>query len=432
MKSGYIKAGKKMSKTTEKLNRFFAMIIILSLFLVFTQKIVLYNRSVFNSISEGIMHRERTGESFVIKTYDFYIGVHKAVKEGIEWLFYTPPMSTYFDRAHYIYIRATNRNHFNGVTFLTDGRLMLDDKDYNAYLYERADAIVKLQGYTYERGIPFLYVRIPSKLQDNSLLPRAFSENSIIANGDALLRTLKDNDVKTFDLREEMEKDGVDFATAFFRGDHHWTAETALWAYSKIGVYINGEYGLGLDERTWDPQQYERVAFEGTFLRTEVEAVSAIGIPEDINALIPRFPAEFNVTSNWSESYRYEVASGSFAEVFTPELLKGQSSAFNYMEGLNAVHDGFNRYDNILVNNGKKVLIIADSMGISIATYFATAFESVDFLYLRNGQNERAWSAIDRYDYDLVIFAVSDVVISQGNEPTFENDRLYLGEPPGR
>ena len=418
-----------MSKTTEKLNRFFAMIIILSLFLVFTQKIVLHNRSIFSSIRDGIIHRERTGESVVSKTYDLYIGVHKAVKEGIEWLYYAPPMSTYFDRAHYIYLRATNRNHFNGVTFLTDGRLMLDDMDYNAFLYERADAISELRDYTNDRGIPFLYVRIPSKLQDNSLLPRAFSENTIITNGDALLQALNDYNVKTLNLREVMEKDGIDFTTAFFRGDHHWTAETALWAFSKIGTYINVEYGFNLDEITWDPQQYERIAFEGTFLRSEAEAVSVFGMHEDFTALIPMFPAEFIVTNNWHEYYRYPLVSGSFAEVFTPKLLNGQNSAFNYMEGLNAVHDGFKRYENISVSNGKKVLIISDSMGVSLATFFATAFENVDFLYLRNGQNGRAWGAINRYDYDLVVFAISDVVISQGNEQVFENDRLFLSHP---
>ena len=418
-----------MNKITEKLNRFFVMIIILSLFMVFAQKVVFHHRGIFNSVSNDIMHRERTGESFIRKSYDLYVGVHKAVKEGIEWLFDAPPMSAYFDKIHYVYLKATNRNHFNGVTFLPDGRLMLNDPDYNAFLLERADAIIKLQSYTLDRGVPFLYVRIPSKLQDNSLLPTAFSKNTIISNGDALIRSLMDYGVETFDLREEMEKDGIDYTTAFFRGDHHWTAETALWAYKKIGVYINEEYGFDLDERTWDPQQYERIIFEGNFLRSEVDSVSAFGMHEDFVVLTPRFPTEFIVTNNWHENYRYPLAAGGFVEVFTPELYTGQNNGFNYMQGLNVVHDGFNRYDNILVNNEKKVLIISDSMGVSLATYFATAFKDVDFLFLRNGQNERAWRAIDRYDYDLVIFAVSDVVISQGNTIVFEKDRLYLNHP---
>ena len=365
-----------------------------------------------------------------VNTGNTYMDVHTNVKTRIESYFSALPFESYFMQSHYGYLRATNRGHFNGVTFLTDGRLMLDTLENRPFLYERADAILELRNYLNDEGIPFLYVRVPNKIQDNTLLPVAFSDNNIIANADFLFNMLDEYGVDTIDLRDEMIKDDIDFTSAFFQGDHHWTADTALWAFGKIANFANREYGFQIDEMTWDPRQYERVTFEQAFLGEESMAVHGLHRYEDITALYPRFHTELTVTDNYHGRYRHVEAMGSFADVFLPKINNEHDGIFNYLD-LNVFFRSFMRYENAAASERKHVLLIVDSMGIPLSPYFSTAFGIVDDFYLAHGNNQRLWSAINQYDYDLVVFVLSDIVISNDNAPVFEHDRLFLGHPPG-
>ena len=415
-----------MSKKADLLNRFFAIIVIMSLFLVFTQKTIDHHRGIISSVDEGIRSRYRSGEAFPRSLYDFYMGFHNAVKGSIEWYYSFPPLIEYFDMAYYTYLRATGRNHYNGVTFLTDGRLMMDTLEHNTFIHERADAIVGLRDYLYDDGIPFLYVRVPSKLKDNSRLPGAYSENSIIANGDALHYVLMDYNVDTLDLREEMGKDEIDFATAFFRMDLHWTAETALWASGKIGAYINREYGFEVDESVWEPGRYERVTYKQAFNGNEINAVGGYHVFEDITALCPSFQTELEMLDRQFDI----LSSGSFIDVYVPKLKNAHNVLFSSGDTEIPERD-LTRLVNMDTSNSINVLVISDSFGLSLATFFSLGFESVDVLYLITGHTHTIkWDVIDEEDYDLVIFVLSDAVISLENRPVFEDDRLFLGHPP--
>jgi len=145
-----------------------------------------------------------------------YREVHANLIYRVEGLFEDLPFSPYMRQAHFEYLRLTNRHHFNEVTFLTDGRLLLDNLEPHYFLYERADGIIALGDYLRRSDTPFLYVRIPSKLQDNSVLPLAFSNNRSIEYGDALTNLISEAGIDTFDIREEMLRENIDFYTAFF------------------------------------------------------------------------------------------------------------------------------------------------------------------------------------------------------------------------
>jgi hypothetical protein len=366
---------------------------------------------------------------FALWTGRSYMDIHASVKNRIESIFTELPFESFFKQTYFDYLRVTNRGHFNGVTLLTDGRLMFDRLEDIIFLIPRIDGVIGLHDYLYDRDIPFLYVRVPGKLQDNSLLPIAFSDNTMIYDGYYFMHNLNENNVDTLDLRAKMFDDGIDLTTAYFRGDHHWTAETALWAFGKIGNVLNEEYGFQLDERTWDPGQYNRIKFEGAFLGEESYAVNAFGNFEDITSVSPMFPTNITVTDIMDAYNHRVVATGSFVEVFQPKVLSEQVESFGYLD-LNDVSRYFKRYDNNLTGDGKRVLLLADSMGMPIAPFFSTAFGRVDNFYLSWRTNNRIWSAINTGDYDIVIFLLSDVVIAYEDTEVFGDDRLYLGSPP--
>jgi len=367
---------------------------------------------------------------FAVSTGRSYLTTHNTIKTQIEGLFSTIPFDTFFKESFNKYLNITQRGHFNGVTFLTDGRLMFDTQDERVFLNQRADEITRLNDYLHDYETPFLYIRIPNKLQDNSLLPLALSDNHIINDGDRLVNILDGNGVDTLDLRVEMERDDVDFYSAFYNGDHHWTTDTALWALKKIGEYANREYGFNIDGKVWDIQQYEHFTFKQAFLGEESEIVYALSNFEDISFLVPKFFTEHTVYEISDDGYTDFLISGSFADVFVPKVNNEYNDRIVY-DDLNVMqwYRSFNRYITSGAGDNKNVLFIADSMGWPLGPLFANAFESVDNFYLVPRANQRVWAAIDRNDYDLVVFLLSDVVLAFEDSDIFDEDRLYLGYP---
>jgi len=357
-----------------------------------------------------------------------YLDIHSSIKTRIENRFSSLPYEDNFKQAHFYYLRATKRGNFNGVTFLKDGRLMFDDLIKPIFFYDRLDELMFLSDYLEELGVPLLYVRAPSKVMDNSLIPFAFSDNADIANADAFIEYLIRFNVDTLDLREEMNKAEFDFYSGFFWGDHHWTMETSLWAFGKIGEHINREYGFNLDEMMWDPGSYSIITKERSMLGEESKAVNAPHLLEDISFLIPKFHTDITVTDIWHINYPQFVSRGNFTEVFSPRILDENNTTFDYGD-YNKVHIYFNRYENTEARENRNVLLIMDSMGIPVATLFSTVFTTVDNHYLVHNTNYNIWPAIDINDYDLVIVLLSDMIISHEDAYPFSNDRLFLDRP---
>jgi len=372
---------------------------------------------------------------FARKTGFFYTEKFLKVKADIERFYAVPPKKDFLYRLFFDYIKITNRKHINGVTILNDGRLMLDVDHPIIYLNERADAITALKEYLEKKDTPFLYIRAPSKLRDNTQLPKLY-DNDIIMNADRFTALLNDRGVDILDLREQMTCDNLNFADAFFYGDHHWTAETALWAFGKVGMIMNDKYGFQLDEKIWSPQEYDFFVYRKEFLGSESSRINDPRLKEDITVIIPRFHTEFEIYNkiadeNNNGTVTEMAASGGFPDVFTPKVKNKNNEAFTYAD-LNSFGSGFWQYKNLTAREQKKILLVSDSFAYPFVTYLASALYCVDYLYLDNATNKKLYPILENENYDLAVFLVSDFVISYYTAPSFEDDRLFIGSPPYR
>jgi hypothetical protein len=349
------------------------------------------------------------------------------VKEVIEKHFSHPPQETLLKRLFWDYLKITNRRYINGVIVMNDGRLIFDFEYDLPQVSKTAEEIIALNDYLKASNTPFLFLRAPDAMRDNSQMPRGF-ENTVIEDGAWFMAKLRENGVDTLDLREIMTNENIDFSTAFFRGDLHWTTETSLWAYGKIATLMNSEYDFNLDAKTWNPQEYKTVTYN-----KKIEFMAArIGDPrlgENISVLIPKFPTEFIASAKTlDESKGNEsniIAVGDFVDVFVP-LTKNENVEMLAYSSLNSAraNSNFNEYHNLSANEHKKVLLIADSYGVPIATYLASALEYVDYLYLDiNGNNFNIYPFLDRENYDMVLFLAYDGNLL-GDGP-----RLSVGKP---
>jgi hypothetical protein len=369
---------------------------------------------------------------FAYKLPGWYAGKFNTVKAEIEKLYETPPGETYLKRLFWYYTKYSGARLVNGVVILNDGRLIWSFLQNPPLLEERADVIIGLNDYLGSRDIPLIFMRAPNGMRDYSDLPKGFG-STVLEDGVRFMSLLQENGVKTLDYRELMTKEYEDFADAFFWGDHHWKAETALWAYGRLGTLLNDEYGFGLDEKTWDANEYERIVFENAFFGDISYRIAPADMREDITALEPKFETDFIITN----AIKSEVlAQGDFADVFMPVSKDRNNKYFHYVH-LNRYYDGFFEYTNLSADNDKKVLLIGDSFTVPFATYLAVSIEYVDVLYLQNTGNVNEWqqkklySLLETIEYDLVLFLCYDDVILYGGE-NIQNDRMYLGEPPNR
>jgi len=362
---------------------------------------------------------------FAVRTDRTYLDLHESIKNRIESLFTNLPGDSFIRQGYHNYLRATNRRHINRVTFLTDGRLMMDTPESTVFLEERAAGFAELDSFLETRQTPLIYVRIPSKIENNSVLPTAFSDNKIVEHGDRFIQLISEHGIDTLDLYAEMIRESKDFATAFFLKDIHWTAETALWASGKIGAHLNMEYNFGIDESIWNTERYDRITYRNAFLGNEATFASARRAYEDITVLIPKFDAEFDFAGESIGVWK----SGSFIDVFAPKVQNDYNERFDYMDQ-SVPEAPFLTIINESAGNNKKVLLIAESNGLVLCPIFSLGFQRLDFVYLITGLTPTIiWDILKANEYDAVILAVSDAVVSLDDKAYFEEDRLFLGNP---
>lgn len=338
--------------------------------------------------------------------YSGYASLKAKISGNFDLLTQENAMRDVLHRILVPYMKLPNGvKRYYGVTMINDGRLMTNAFSYAPFFEERTAAITSLNNYFKSKDIPMLFVRIPNKLRDESQLPIGELDTTI-TEGDRFAKALRSNGVDTLDLREEMINDNMDFVTGFYRADHHWTNETALYAWGKVGARMNSDYGFDLDERTWNPEEYYHELHPDLLYGSEAGILQNWFL-DDVTNLIPKFHTKFKI-----DSHEYPFSEGTYREIFIKDDLT------NAPEG---------KYKSLTATEHKKVLIIIDSHGRSFMPFAACAVENTELIFL--GAPD-IYSTIKDEDYDMVLFMLSEVVITRGFGESFRDDRVYLGEIP--
>lgn len=389
---------------TSKLNRFFAVALVL----------VLAATLAFN-------------------TRNWYSDNFLKVKTHIETHFSVFPKDDVLKRLFNEYMILTGRKHINDYVIMNDGRPVSDlvIGPRSMLLDDRANVVISLNDYLQKQETHFLFVSLPYKLYNNSELPRGY-ESTMIEDVSLFLTKLKANGVDVLDIREHMAKDFNSFAPLFFWGDFHWNNDGALYAYGKIGQQLNSRYGFGVDPKTWDLSEYERLTIEKAFsFPSAVQFLAESQGGEDIDILYPRFRCDLTVETFdlTVEGKRDVLASGDYPDVFIPSVISKDSQPLGY-RSLNRFGQDRYRYTNTGSQAQQKILLITDSFGWILAPYLSTGVGTVDYLYL-NYTNQQTYQILQNNHYDLVIYHISEGWIndSRNNGSSIETDYMYLGKP---
>jgi hypothetical protein len=228
--------------------------------------------------------------------------------------------------------------------------------------------------------IDFLYVQSPHKISRDDTIPGASDFSN--ENADELLQALSLRHIPWLDLRENIRQEKLDHHSLFYKTDHHWKAETGLWAAGIIAQYLNTNNGFDIDLDLFKPEQYRYDVYENWFLGSLGKKVTLVyAPPEDISLIYPRFNTNFSLKI----ASRDIDAEGAF-DIFYDYRQVGEINHYNlnpygaYLYGDNPnviIHNNF-------LHDNKRIIVIKDSFVNCVNPFLSLGIEYIDVLDIRH------------------------------------------------
>lgn len=305
---------------------------------------------------------------------------------------------------------AMGQPEFNEMVKLKNGSLAPKGFSYSEgdldYTFYTLSPLARKQA---ERGKKFLFVLAPSKnFPLDTAYPVGYPDTS---NEDVLyfLDLLEQNNIDYLDLRENMVAEGMTHDEVFYMTDHHWTAQTGFWAYTKILDALK-ENGTIAEVNTFytDAENYEFQIHEDSFLgsqgrRTGIGYVDV----EDFCVITPKYETEISVQIPSSDIH----LTGSFADTAFSDYGLDALISKDYFNGdPYGAYGWSNRPRTIWSNSNapedQKVMMIGNSYGNIPFAFLSLYFSSCEELDMRYF-TEDFTSLYESYEPDIVIVLVN-------------------------
>ena len=296
---------------------------------------------------------------------------------------------------------------YNNVIDLRGGYLTTFNSWFD--VSENAAAVADFEQYLQSKEIPLLFVQLPNKI---SRLQEGFNGFVDYYNDNAnrLVSGMRDKGVPVLDLREQVEKQGLNHEDLFFNTDHHWLPQTGLWAAGEISRELNENYGYAIDLSLLDPENYNYTLYEDFFLGTLGKKVTlARAKPDDFTLMHPKFPTKLHLQI---PSFQLDLT-GDFDIIYDKAPLKQKDYYHSdpygaYLHSTSGMPAIVNLDNLLMPAEGKRVLVLGDSFSYTIVPFLGLGLEGVDFLDLRvfNGSLK---GYLEENNYDLVVLSYSSL-----------------------
>jgi hypothetical protein len=208
-------------------------------------------------------------------------------------------------------------------------------------------------------------------------------------NADALLSVLNEKGVKTFDMRQLMKEDGLDWYASFYKTDAHWTTRTGLWCASKIAELLNENSGCEYDLSLFNEGAYEITAYDNFWYGSWARTIHLVGCEKDsFEVIIPTYNTDFEISIP-SQNY-YEK--GTYQQVMIRTKLLDEIKGYNDTDFLHQYDPyhistwrnhalGTIKNNSTSDNKDKKILIIQNSLGWYSSSFLACDTGEIDLIH---------------------------------------------------
>ncbi|MCI1954953.1 MAG: DHHW family protein [Oscillospiraceae bacterium] len=281
------------------------------------------------------------------------------------------------------------------------------DKTSSEETKQTADHIAGLSQYCSEAGIRFLYVQPPAKVSKYDPEIPDGAENYENQNYDALLGELQKLGIPALDLRAQIDAENLDHYSLFYRTDHHWKVESALWACGEIAERLNTIYSCGLDVTKTDKNLYRTKIYRDWFLGSAGRRVSlGCAKPEDFSILLPNFKTALNIRVPNAEINK----TGKFEDVIYNKQVLETKDYYNLScyESQLYGNQPLTQIKNEENPGGPKILVLGDSFSLAMVPYLSLTAGETDLIDFRQDQGNFSGSIqtyIDQMKPDVVLLA---------------------------
>ena len=245
----------------------------------------------------------------------------------------------------------------------------------------RAQATAELAAKLEVRGIHYLYIAAPQKIQRGAeLLPRGLEESGN-ATCDAYLAELDRLGVDYLDLRPVFESNGI-YSNWFFRTDHHWKPEAAFFAWQYLSGELDLRYGYETPSILTNPNNWSTRVLDDFFLGSQGKRVGSLyaGV-DDFTIYTPKFDTNLTYTNSDGSFDR----SGPFAQsVCFHERVEERDwfngNPYTYYSGGDYAMATMVNHNN---PKGPKVVLLRESFSCALAPFLALSCSELTTIDLR-------------------------------------------------
>lgn len=300
--------------------------------------------------------------------------------------------------------KAFGMTELNGILKLQSGSLMENPAAVADYPSSCAENLKKLDDYVKERDKELLYIQIPTKGGENSgLLPKGKADCGD-ALYDALESDIKKYGIDTLSMRAVFEQAGLTQKDVYFDTDHHWNIRTAFFAFSEMVKFFNENYGLNIDAKYTDINNYDVEVYEDIFLGSHGKKVGRYyaGM-DDFELIVPQKELDSEIT--FEVPSKNLLRQGSFRQSVMDErhMVYDMQNPPNCYE---AYLGGSYRFAKITNENApvnKKLLMLTDSMGYPVISFMSLVFKEIEYVDLRYYRESSFIDVFEEFDPDIVV-----------------------------
>lgn len=319
--------------------------------------------------------------------------------------------------------RLLGARYLNNRYLLDNGHLTYTIAPYDTTQVARNTA--EFSRMLEERGIPLVYVNAPFKIYGKDpQLPVGVSDHSN-ENADQFVSLLRQQDVQVLDLRECIEAEGLDHYSLFYKTDHHWTAETGLWAVGKITDYLQEmEEAFAVDSRITDPSGYTHTVHKEIFLGSAGRRVGPwFAGMDDLTVIEPGFDTSLRF---YSESAGVDRRGTYSQTVLFPENLTSsnifETAAYDVYCGQNyaelRVRNNSREQGLAVQSTPRRVLMFTDSFSAVLIPFLSLSYDELCFIDLRYYEGAVS-DLVEEFRPDAVLVAYNIGALEESNSNMF-------------
>lgn len=315
--------------------------------------------------------------------------------------------------------------NFNGLVAKILGRQTVNDvvKLQNGHLTQPIEAldngadaakVTELNSWLAEKEIPFLFVQTPYKIDaTDKQLPRGIEDYSN-ENADIFLNAIGQVGIPYLDMRKELVEQGISYEEMFYKTDHHWTTESAFYAFTILTDYMESEWGYEIADEITDRASYEEEFYRQCLLGSHGRRCGKYyGGLDDFKVIAPTY--ETNISTCIVDTG--EVREGDFRESLLVQERLLEENLFEASQYHTYIGDeyGLVIHKNADADVREKVLIVRDSYVLPMQAFLSQTIEELHVVDLRYYTEMSLYEYIEQINPDKVIMIYNPYMYQEQN-----------------